>query len=221
MKEANMTDRELQQHVQNALAWDPSVTSTDVGVTTDNGVVTLRGDVSSYTEKQAAERIALHVFGVKAVANDLAVRLPDAYERTDSELAQACVSALKMSTVVPRGGVSVAVSDGWVTLTGTVEWQFQKEAAARAVRDLAGVRGVANSVVLRPQVRVGDIQNKIEAALRRSAEIDARRINVSVQDHKVTLTGNVHSWIERQAAERAVWSAPGVSQVDDRITVVP
>lgn len=215
-----MTDRELQRHVQSALVWDPSVTSTDVGVTVDNGVVTLRGDVSSYAEKQAAERIALHVFGVKAVANDLTVRLAGDYERTDGDLAQACVSALKMNTVIPRDRVSVAVSDGWVTLTGTVEWQFQKESAARAVRDLVGVRGITNNVVVHPQVRIADIQNKIEAALKRSAEIDARRINVSVQDNKVTLTGNVHSWAERQAAERAVWSAPGVSQVDDHITVV-
>ena len=115
----------------------------------------------------------------------------------------------------------MAVSDGWVTLTGTVEWQFQKEAAARAVRDLAGVRIVSNNVVVKPQVRIRDLQEKIEAALKRSAEIDARRINVSVQDTKVTLTGNVHSWAERQAAERAVWSAPGVAQVEDHISIVP
>lgn len=216
-----MTDRELQQHVQSALDWDPSVATTDVGVTVDNGVVTLRGDVGSYREKQEAERVALHVFGVKAVANDLNVRLPGEYERTDSELAQACVSALKMSVAVPRDRISVAVSDGWVTLTGTVEWQFQKEAAARAVRDLAGVRIVSNNVVVKPQANVRDLQEKIEAALKRSAEIDARRINVSVQDTKVTLTGNVHSWTERQAAERAVWSAPGVAQVEDRISIVP
>jgi osmotically-inducible protein OsmY len=216
-----MTDRQLQQHVQNALDWDPSVEAINVGVTVADGVITLRGDVSSYREKQDAERIALHVFGVKAVANDLKVRLQGEDERTDSELAQVCVSALKMSTAVPRNRVSVAVSDGWVTLTGTVEWQFQKEAAARAVRDLAGVRAVTNSVVVRPQARTRDIQSKIEAALKRSAEIDARRINVSIEDSKVTLTGNVHSWAERQAAERAVWSAPGVAQVDDRIAVVP
>lgn len=216
-----MTDRQLQQHVQNALDWDPSVEAINVGVTVADGVITLRGDVSSYREKQNAERVALHVFGVKAVANDLDVRLQGEDERTDSELAQACVSALKMSTAFPRNRVSVAVSDGWVTLTGTVEWQFQKEAAARAVRDLAGVRAVTNSVAMRPQPRTRDIQSEIEAALKRSAEIDARRINVSIEDSTVTLTGNVHSWAERQAAERAVWSAPGVTQIDDRIAVVP
>jgi osmotically-inducible protein OsmY len=217
-----MNDRELQRHVQSALEWDPTVTTTEIGVTVDDGVVTLRGDVGSYSEKRAAERIALHVFGVKAVANDLNVRLAGEHERTDSELAQACVKALQMSIVIPHDRLSVAVSNGWVTLSGTVDWQFQKDAAARAIRDLAGVRALSNDVAVHPPaVKADDVRHKIEEALRRSAELDARGITVSIQNSTVTLTGNVHSWTERQAAERAVWSAPGVAHINDRITVVP
>jgi osmotically-inducible protein OsmY len=216
-----MTDRELQQHVQNALDWEPSIESTEIGVSVDNGIVTLRGDVHSYTEKSAAERVALHVYGTKAVANDINVRLASRYERTDSEIAQAAVSALKWNTMVPADKVNLAVSNGWITLTGTTDWQYQRDAAARAVRDLTGVKGVTNNITLKPHVHAGDVQGKIEAAFKRSAEIDARRVNVIASDGKVILAGNVRSWAERQEAERAAWAAPGVRQVEDRITVVP
>jgi len=216
-----MTDRDIQQHVQSALDWEPSLDATEVGVTVDNGVVTLRGDVGSYAEKEAADRIALRVYGVKAVANDLKVRLLSGSERTDGEIAQAVVSALKWHTNVPDERVTISVRDGQVILKGTVDWQYQKDAAARAVRELTGVRGVTNHIEVQPRVKAADVQAKIEAAFRRSAEIDARRVNVSVQDNKVTLTGNVHSWGERQEAERAAWAAPGVAQVEDRISIVP
>jgi osmotically-inducible protein OsmY len=216
-----MTDRELQQHVQSALDWEPSVDATEVGVTVDNGVVTLRGDIGSFAEKATAERVVLGVFGVKAVANDLNVRLTRGYERTDSDIAQAVVNALKWNTIVPENRVTVAVSDGWVNLKGTLDWQYQKDAAARAVRELTGVRGVTNAIAVKPPVKVGDVQSKIEAAFRRSAEIDARRINVSVQDGRITLTGNVHTWAERREAERAAWAAPGVTLVEDRLAVIP
>jgi osmotically-inducible protein OsmY len=216
-----MTDRELQQHVQNALDWEPSIESTEIGVSVDNGIVTLRGDVHSYTEKSAAERVALHVYGTKAVANDINVRLTSRYERTDTEIAQAAVSAMKWNTMVPADKVNLTVSNGWITLSGTADWQYQRDAAARAVRDLMGVKGVTNNITLKPHVQAGDVQSKIEAAFKRSAEIDARRVNVVATDGKVILSGNVRSWAERQEAERAAWAAPGVRQVEDRIAVVP
>jgi osmotically-inducible protein OsmY len=216
-----MIDKDLKQHVQNALDWEPSVDAKDIGVSVDEGVVTLRGNVASYTEKIAAERVALRVYGVKAVANDLTVHVASAYQRTDTEIAQAAVSALRWHTVVPDDRITVTVKDGWITLAGTLDWQYQKDAAARAVRDLTGVKAVTNDIRVQPHVKATDVRDKIEAAFRRSAEIDARRVNVTAQDGKVILSGNVHSWAERQEAERAAWAAPGVSQVDDRLTVVP
>ena len=216
-----MTDKDLKQTVENALDWDPAVDSSDIGVSADEGVVTLRGNVRTFAEKYAAERVALRVFGVKAVANDLTVHLPSLFERTDTEIAQAAVTALKSNTMVPGGRVAVTVSQGWVTLKGTVEWQYQKDAAQRCVRDLFGVKGVSNIIALEPRVKPTDVRDKIEAAFKRSAEVDARRINVNATDGKVILSGNVRSFAERQEAERAAWAAPGVTQVDDRLTIVP
>lgn len=216
-----MTDQELKQHVQNALDWEPSVEQRNIGVSVDQSVVTLRGNVRSYAEKAAAERVTLRVYGVKAVADDLEVRLASGYERTDTDIALAAVAALKWNTLIPPDRVTVAVTKGWMTLKGTLEWQYQKDAVARAIRDLAGVKGIANEIVVKPSVSTTDVQAKIEAAFKRSAEIDARRVSVSAQDGKVTLTGNVHSWAERREAEHAAWAAPGVVQVDDRITITP
>jgi osmotically-inducible protein OsmY len=216
-----MTDKDLKQQVQNALDWEPSVDASDIGVAVDDGVITLRGNVSTFVEKQVAERVALHVFGVKAVANDLAVRLPSAYERTDTEIAQAAVTALAWNTVVPVGRVTVVVTNGWLTLNGTLEWQYQKDAADRAVRFLTGVKGVSNAIAVEPRVKPLEVRDKIEAAFRRSAEVDARRISVTAADGKVILSGNVRSYAERQQAERAAWAAPGVMYVDDRLAIVP
>ncbi len=216
-----MIDKDLKQHVENALDWEPSVDAKDIGVSADQGVVTLRGTVPSYSEKLVAERVALRMYGVKAVANELTVHVANAYQRTDTEIAQAAVSALKWHSVVPDDRVTVTVKGGWITLGGTLDWQYQKDAAVRGVRDLTGVNGVTNEIRVKPTVKTADVRGKIEDAFKRSAAIDARRVNVSAQDGKVILSGNVHSWAERQEAERAAWAAPGVSQVDDRLAVVP
>jgi osmotically-inducible protein OsmY len=216
-----MIDKDLKQYVENALDWEPSVDAKDIGVSADQGVVTLRGTVRSYSEKLAAERVALRVYGVKAVANDLTVHVASAYQRTDTEIAQAAVSALKWHSVVPDDRVTVTVKDGWITLAGTLDWQYQRDATARAVRDLTGVKGVTDDIRVKPTVKTTDVRDKIEAAFKRSAEIDARRVNVTAQDGKVILSGSVHSWAERREAERAAWAAPGVSHVDDRLAVVP
>lgn len=216
-----MTDRELQQHVQSALTWEPSIESNEIGVSVHEGIVTLRGDVPAFAQRAAAERVALRVYGVKAVANDLTVRLPNTLARTDTEIAQAAVSALKWNTMVPADQVHVVVSNGWVRLTGTVDWQYQRNAAERAVRDLQGVKSVSNDITLARRVQASDVKAQIEAAFTRSAEIDARRVQVMAENGKIVLSGNVRSWAERQEAERAAWAAPGVTQVEDRIAVVP
>jgi osmotically-inducible protein OsmY len=216
-----MTDRTLQEQVQEALDWEPSVETEDIGVTVEQGVVTLRGDVKSYAEKTSAERVALGVYGVKAVANDLNVRIGSALTRTDSDIALAAVNALKWNSQVPAGKITVTVRQGWVTLKGEVDWNYQRDTAARVVRELLGVIGVENAIAVKPRVSVEDVESKIEAALKRSAEVDARRIHVGVTDGKVVLSGNVRSWAEREEARRAAWAAPGVKDVDDRISVVP
>lgn len=216
-----MTDGELLDQVEDALDWEPSVDVSDVDVSVDGGVVTMRGDVGSYAQKRTAERVVLGVYGVRGVANDLNVRLPGALERSDTDIAQAAVNTLTWNTQVPSDRVTVAVSDGWVTLRGTVDWQYQKDAAERGVRNLTGVRGITNDMTVGPRVQPGDVQAKIEAALRRNAEIDARRINVRVADGRITLSGNVHSSAERDEARRAAWAAPGVTAVEDHMAVVP
>ena len=216
-----MTDSELKVHVQSALDWEPSVDVSDIGVSVDESVVTLRGNVASYAEKMAAERVALRVYGVKAVANDLAVHIGNLFHRTDTEIAHAAVAALKWNTVVPNDKITVTVANGWLTLKGAVDWQYQRDAAFRTVRDLTGVQGVTNSVTLKTPVKSIDVRDKIEAAFKRSAEVDARRVNVTALDGKVILSGNVHSWFEREEAERAAWAAPGVTQVEDRLTITP
>ena len=216
-----MTDRQLQQYVQDALEWEPSVDAADIGVSVDHGVVTLRGAVKSYSEWATAERVTLGLYGVKAVANELEVRLRDGQHRTDTDIAQSVVTALDWNILVPKNRITVSVSDGWVTLKGRVDWEYQRSTAAGLLRNLVGVRGVTNMIAVDPHAGAADVKTKIEAALKRSAELDARRINVAVADGKVTLTGNVHAWFERDEARRAAWSAPGVKDVEDRLAVVP
>jgi osmotically-inducible protein OsmY len=213
------TDEELQRDVRVALLWEPSVTATYVGVSVKDGVVTLTGHVPSYVEKVAAERAAKRVDGVKAVANEIDVRLRESSRRTDQDLAVAAVKALNSKLFVPADRIKVTVNNGWITLEGDVKWQFQRRAAERAVRNLPGVRGISNNIKIASHVSPADLQSKIEAALKRQAVIDAQHITVDVHGAEVILRGTVRSWSEKQEAERTAWSAPGVTSVNSQIVV--
>jgi osmotically-inducible protein OsmY len=179
----------------------------------------LTGWVDSYIKKAAAEEAAHRVRGVRAVANDIEIRLPIAAERTDSELAAAVLRALEWDAGIPADEIEVTVSHGWITLKGVVDWQHQKQDAERAVRRLWGVRGVTNSITVKPRVSPSALKQKIEEALLRSAQLDAQRIKVEMQGQKVVLKGIVRSWAEREEAERTAWLAPGIVSVENRITV--
>jgi len=214
-------DTDLRRDVVDELEWEPSVDAAQIGVTAHDGVVTLTGTVKSYSEKLTAERVAKRVHGVKAIANDVEVRLPGTSERTDSDIARAAVDALKWRTSVPDGRIKVSVTKGWITLEGDVDWQYQKDAAFEAVHHLRGVNGVINLIALKPRVSATEVTSRIEAAFRRSAELDAHKVHVETRDGKVTLRGDLHSWSEREEAERTAWAAPGVTDVENLIMVAP
>lgn len=214
------TDQEIQRNVLDELKWDARVQPNEIGVAVKDGVVTLTGWVDSYTKKWAAEEAAHRVKGVRAVANDIEVRIPTMSERTDADIALAVTRAIEWDAMVPTDKVKVTVSKGWVTLEGAVEWQFEKEAAERAGRRITGVRGVTNLIRVQPSTpSPTDIKQRIEAALLRDAETDAQRIQVEVSGSTVTLRGTVRSYAEKQEAARVAWSAPGVKAVENHIQV--
>ena len=213
------TDTQIQTDVLAELKFEPRVQPNEIGVVVKDGVVALTGWVDSYLKKWAAEQAAHRVRGVKAVANDIEVRLPSSSEKTDADIAKAAIQALEWDAYVPPGKVKVTVDKGWITLNGEVDWQYQKLDADRVVRRLTGVKGVSNLIRVKPRATPSELKQQIEQALIRSAQTDAQRITVEVDGSKVILKGTVRAWAERQEAERAAWSAPGVTTVDNRITI--
>ncbi|HEU4993624.1 MAG TPA: BON domain-containing protein [Gemmatimonadaceae bacterium] len=212
------TDLELQRDVINEIHWDPSADG-EIGVAAKDGVITLSGTVNSHAHKFSVIRAAERVFGVKAIAEDLVVKLPTSALRSDTDIAHAAVAALKWNVQVPPDRLMVRVDDGWLVLEGSVDWEYQRKAADESIRSLTGVKGVTNSITITQRPAAGDVRRRIEEALKRSAEVDARHVSVETRDGRVVLRGTVRSWTERKDAERAAWSAPGVTAVEDQLAI--
>jgi osmotically-inducible protein OsmY len=215
------SDSDIRRDVEDELRWDPDIDATDIAVNVHNGVVTLAGFVRSFMQKYQAEADAKRVAGVIAVANDLDVRLPGVDERPDPDVARDAIDRIKAELPYTWDRIRVIAKSGWLTLEGEAEWNYQRERAEEAVRRVRGVKGVTNSIQVKPRVAPMEIRRKIEEALRRAAEIDASRVTVETAGGEVILRGTVRSWAERQEAERAAWAAPGVAKVDNRIIVSP
>jgi osmotically-inducible protein OsmY len=215
------SDSEIERDVRDELNWDPDLDAENIAVSVKDGVVTLAGFVKSYSDRLEAEAAAKRVAGVLAVANDIEVRLPSIDQRPDPDIAKDAVAALKSELPISHDKIKIIVKDGWITLEGAVEWQYQKTTAENAVRKVKGVKGVTNVITVKPKVQPSELQRKILDAFKRNAEVDANRITVEANGSEVILKGTVRSWIEREEAERVAWSAPGVTKVEDRIVVSP
>jgi osmotically-inducible protein OsmY len=213
------TDLQLQQDVVAELKWEPSVDSTQIGVEVKDGVVTLAGHVGSYAEKWSAERAAQRVAGVRALAVEMDVRIQGSSQRNDVDIARAAESVLQWSVYLPAGAIKVMVEQGWITLSGEVPWNYQRRAAADAVRGLMGVTGVSDQITIKPKLTSDAVKADIEAALKRRASSEAKSITVEVQGADVTLSGKVNSWTERGMARHSAWGTPGVRNVVDNMTV--
>jgi osmotically-inducible protein OsmY len=214
-----MDDSTLRQDIIDELEFEPSINAAHIGVAVERGVVTLTGHVSTYAQKAAAEEVVRRVKGVKGIAQEIEVRLIGANQTADDEIVKRVLNSLRWTTLVPQDSVQIEVQDGWVTLTGRVDWHYQRAAAENAVSDLAGVKGFYNNIEVTPDASAADVKKRIEDALKRNAEVEAKAIRVEVRDGKVTLEGKVNTWAERRAAERAAWSAPGVRSVEDLLTI--
>ena len=216
-----MTDNDIQQLVVDELRWEPSLEDDDIAVGVKDGVVTLAGYSKSYLDKWKAERVASRVKGVKAIVNNIEVRLPSVSERHDPDIARAAVEALKWNVSVPKDRIRVKVEKGWVSLEGDVDWYYQREAAERAVRYLSGVKGVSNLIAVKARPTPSDVKQKIRDALERGAEFDADRITVEIDGNTAILRGTVRSYSEYRDAERAARNAPGITSVKNRLVVDP
>jgi osmotically-inducible protein OsmY len=215
-----MNDKELRQNVIDELDFEPSIDAADIGVAAERGVVTLTGHVPNYAQKIAAERAAWRVKGVKAIAQEIQVRLPGDNRYNDDEIAQRALNILAWNVVVPQDAIHVKVQEGWVTLSGQANWNYQREAAVADVRKLSGVAGVTNEITLKPSVQPADVKQRLTDALKRHAEVEASHIQIRVHDGgTVDIEGGVDNWDEREAVMRAVWSAPGVRAVQEHLRI--
>ena len=213
------TDSEIQKDVMDEFRWEPLLNASEIGVAVKHGIVTLTGSVDTYTKKLAAENAAKNVLGVKAVAENIEVKLTSYGKRNDTEIAEAVLNALKWHTAVKEDKIKIKVEDGWVSLDGEVEWEFQKTAARSTVENLTGVVGITNNIKIKPQVAGTDIKKKISAAFHRSAMLDSEKITIDVVGGKVKLNGKVRSYAEKKDAETAAWLAPGVDKVENNLEI--